>query len=1463
MTTVSLTATSGDMIVLLPWDTQVVLTTIGGDNQIFFSSNDTEMQVRGAGQDNRYYGSIGADIVTFSNVGTVYGHFSDIETVLGNGLGEFRLDTPGQWTVGGVASLRGLFNQSVQLTGDNTVQVTDIDTILGGGIEWVELGAASTISAAGIDTLVGSTGADNVTLLQAQTGAMVNLLGGGDALMLADGRNDISAFNIETVIGGSGLDSVTLGGSLADPVVVGAVETLVGTASDTSVMLTGAATMTVSGIDSLFGSEADEHITLAAPVSGMTVHLVDGDDLLRLADGGNLLSAYSVDTLLGGSGFDTVYADAGCGCDSILTVSSIESLVNVDPGSGGAVALGGAATTMTMVGFDSLVGTSAAEHVTVREVSLLWASGIDTLIGDPDDTAALLLAEPAANVTVGGFAAIAGTSDADRIQLTGDNTVSLFDIDTVIGTASSDAIYLDCGARVTVHEIDTVIGCMDDQMVTISGGGSLAAIEIDTILGSTAVDMVALVGGHSGVMVNLLGGGDSLVLDDGGNNVSAFNVETIIGGGDDDAVTIGGNGGNTVTVTALETITGNGDPTLVRLGDSSTVTVASLSTLLGSAGADWVTMAQAETGAVINLFEGNDRLQLGDGGAVVSAYNVETIIGGDGFDRVTIGGAFGNTVQVANVESLIAGSTQEMVTLSGASEIVVAGLDTLIGSAAADRVFLSGDNTLTAWKIDTLIGTTAADRVTLGDPGGTTMLVAGLDTLIGSSVADQITLSDASTLLATDVDTLVGSGGLDQVTLTGAGQTMSASGIETLVGTTGADSITLLQAQTSGIINLLAGADRLVLTGPANDLSAFNVETITGGPGADRVAVDGMSVQSFQVSGIETLIDLSGPGLVSFSGAATTTLVDFETVLGDAELQRVTFSTPTTALVSGIETLIGSGSDRVTIGDADNTMTVAGVESVLGGSGRTYLNLSGPGSLTVANVDTVIGSTSEDIVRVSGAAQLTVGGVEVLIGNPEANSVVVTGGGTLTISGIESVLGSASADRINISDSGTFTLAAIDTLHGELADEWVNIVTPGSMVIDNIDTLVGSSDSDFWTVTLEPEGGIINPLGGPDMVVLTNQRNILSAFNVETLIGGTGLDTVNVGGHYGSTTLIAGVETITGNSTMEYVRLSGPGTVLMGGIDTLVGSTDPDHLTLMATAENTTLLSQIDTIVGSATAEWVNYSGGGTVTVSGVETLVGDHQPGIVEAVTLATAQTGILVNLLSGNDTLVLADGGNRISAYNIETIVGGAGADLVELGGAHGVTSDVSNVETVIGTSTTDTINISGGGSLVIGGGGADRINLQAWAGVDQIGFRSQIEGGAFGDTFGGNRIANFQSGIDKARIMAGSLLESAVDKGAPGLSLVSRGGGQVNLSTDEVVYLTQGVQPGRLVGPGFADLLVALGPVAGSGPTLVFANDGTSSGLFYLNDFGTGTITADNVRLLGLFNGTILQTGDIALN
>ena len=271
-------------------------------------------------------------------------------------------------------------------------------------------------------------------------------------------------------------------------------------------------------------------------------------------------------------------------------------------------------------------------------------------------------------------------------------------------------------------------------------------------------------------------------------------------------------------------------------------------------------------------------------------------------------------------------------------------------------------------------------------------------------------------------------------------------------------------------------------------------------------------------------------------------------------------------------------------------------------------------------------------------------------------------------------------------------------------------------------------------------------------------------------------------------------------------------------------------------------------------------SGGQTATLSNIDTLVGSAGN---DGVTLGASTTSAIVNLLGGDDTLTLANGTNTLSAFNVETLTGGTGSDNVTLGGAAGQTVSAGGIETLTGSANADTLTMTSGNNLVIGSTGADTIALQSGAGTDSVGYTSQLEGGAFGTNSGFDSVTNFQSGTDKLQVVSNSTLVTAVDKnGDSSLALTSRASGAVNLSSDEVVYLTTAVSSGNLASSNFSDFLTALGSVSGTGPALVVANDGTNSGLYYLNDFGSGSVSASNVRMLGLFNSVTLQTTDITL-
>jgi Ca2+-binding RTX toxin-like protein len=117
------------------------------------------------------------------------------------------------------------------------------------------------------------------------------------------------------------------------------------------------------------------------------------------------------------------------------------------------------------------------------------------------------------------------------------------------------------------------------------------------------------------------------------------------------------------------------------------------------------------------------------------------------------------------------------------------------------------------------------------------------------------------------------------------------------------------------------------------------------------------------------------------------------------------------------------------------------------------------------------------------------------------------------------------------------------------------------------------------------------------------------------------------------------------------------------------------------------------------------------------------------DLILLTAAVGGTTVDLRGGTDVLTLADGGNTVRVANTETILGGAGADIVTLATAGALEADLaggddrlrladgtntlraSNIETIEGGAGNDTVTLltqALAGHVVDLGGGADRLVL-----------------------------------------------------------------------------------------------------------------------------------------------------------
>lgn len=116
-------------------------------------------------------------------------------------------------------------------------------------------------------------------------------------------------------------------------------------------------------------------------------------------------------------------------------------------------------------------------------------------------------------------------------------------------------------------------------------------------------------------------------------------------------------------------------------------------------------------------------------------------------------------------------------------------------------------------------------------------------------------------------------------------------------------------------------------------------------------------------------------------------------------------------------------------------------------------------------------------------------------------------------------------------------------------------------------------------------------------------------------------------------------------------------------------------------------------------------AGGNTITVAGLETLIGsagnDRVLGTSTGTTMTVESIETFIGATSGTNLIVLTrDAGNTMSVAYLKSLVGSAGIDVINFGagGQLGTTTVVTAVETLIGTSGDDIIATVSGGSNTV---------------------------------------------------------------------------------------------------------------------------------------------------------------------
>ncbi|MFK8016445.1 MAG: filamentous hemagglutinin N-terminal domain-containing protein, partial [Gammaproteobacteria bacterium] len=655
----------------------------------------------GAGQDS----IVGPDAVTAwlisgANEGSVENQtFTDIETLTGGSAADtFTFAAAGQMpTINGGVGADTLQGNNA----DNDWAVTGVGTGTYGG----------TTAFAGIENLLGGTGADTFTLstgIAAQ--AFVTTLDGGGGSDTLVGPNVGTTFTLDAANGGNAeaqsFDSIEnlAGGTAADVFnldfdIDGDV---LGNGGDDEFFINA----TVAG--NVDGGAGDDEFTLVGSVTGLVSGGADTDTLFDDGVGNNWLIDDEAAGLLDGTAFSEIeVADGGDGADTFtVDGGQVDQIVGGDTGDDDTVQGGDFAVDWTIVGLgegtydvdtafsgiEVLMGGSNNDTFTVLAgiatqafVSTLdGGAGDDTLVGPDVDTMFVLNAANAGDADMQSFVSIE--------NLTGGTANDVFDLAFDLGGD------VDGGAG---NDQFTLVGTVGG---TLSGGAG-----DDTLFDDDVGNMWMIDGAGTGALDGTAFAGIEVA--DGGLGADTF---TFVGGGQIDQIE-GGAGVDTIVGSAGDNVF------IVDMVDSGTYDTlsafASVENLSGGDGmdrfdlqADLSGAANGDTGDDTFAFNGgdaltidgggdNDALQAPDGapqtitveadGSVSANFtnatvsNVESFAGGDGDDIFNILGVF--------TGSLFGGDGDDQFTLMGGSATLID------GQGGADT--LSGTDDATTWTV--------------------------------------------------------------------------------------------------------------------------------------------------------------------------------------------------------------------------------------------------------------------------------------------------------------------------------------------------------------------------------------------------------------------------------------------------------------------------------------------------------------------------------------------------------------------------------------------------------------------------------------------------------------------------------------------------------------------------------------------------------------------------------------------
>ncbi|MEI4263464.1 DUF4214 domain-containing protein [Roseovarius sp. D0-M9] len=678
-----------------------------------------------------------------------------------------------------------------------------------------------------------------------------------------------------------------------------------------------------------------------------------------------------------------------------------------------------------------------------------------------------------------------------------------------------------------------------------------------------------------------------------------------------------------------------------------------------------------------------------------------------------------------------------------------------------------------------------------------------------------------------------------------------------------AASVTTAKATTDTFIsgNANAGSNLTLTTSVENLTGTTNNDTfngVVGTNGATLTAGDavngGAGVDTLNVTTVAGAADVLSGALVSNIEVVNVRATANENLTLNATGLTNVGLTGTNTGTTGLSNLANNAT--VTVGSGAN---LTGVITAGYAAAATTANLAYAGGTSGAVNVTGAGLTSASIAT-SGTAN-TAGSIDVAA----AKAVTVGGSANLTATSIDTT---AVDGTLTINGAGAFSLGTLDA---------------------GFDTVDASANTGGVTLTLDTEVDT-KFTGGTGNDVITASNTAYVAANTAAIDAGAGTDTLVVGNGNALSTAASGAK-FTGfetlevqtNDTIDLDNIAGITSIVVDSAAVDLNDVSATQAGAITVQQDSTLdiavkgaatVGQIDTVKitaddGLAATNTIALTTPVLANVEKLELVAVDNLT--VSALTSATALTGVTA---SGAGTISITTGNVAFASNSTINASAATGAVTIDAGLANtnglAITGSATAANTITGSTASDAI---------VGGTGIDTITNSA--GTDTIDFGSDSANDVFNiaNLTGKSTITNF----DAATATTTEDLVNVSNDEVDGSEVAITGaGGQVALTDDATIVVTQTAGAAGSLTTGGTQALVSADftaatltnvaaylsekftTAATTDQALVFLNDGTNTYAYHVNEGADAAldagIQADEVSLVGVFNGAVLNAGDI---